>query len=110
MTSEISGKAQRLDRAMTAPITQKELVEATIAAQNKLKTIIKAEGDADGMRLEDWYLDELVAEEIRNRRMGAFTLAAAHLFADMDTKRQKEAAGAANTEPPTIINLAPIVA
>lgn len=81
--------AAQLDRTVTAQITKKELLEATRAAQNKLRTIIKAEGDADGMRLEDWYLDELIAEEVRNRRMGAFTLATAQLFAEMDTERQK---------------------
>ena len=111
MTSEIVGAAQQLDRAVSMPITAKELVEATRAAQNKLKAIIEAEGDADGIRLENWYLAELVTEELRSRRMSGFTTAAAQLFTAMTAKGQKETTGATNTKPPTYKNnLASIVA
>lgn len=92
---------QQLDRAMSTPITAKELVEATTAAQNKLNAIIKAEGDADGTRLESWYLEELIADELRSRWMGGFTTAAARLFTAMTAEGQKETAGAVNTKPPT---------
>lgn len=100
MNAEISRAAKHLSRALSMSITKRELAEAVRSTQNKLQAIIKAEGDANGKRLESWYFEELVVEEIRNRRMGAFATAAAQLFTVIDADGQKETVGATNTKPP----------
>ena len=111
MATRISDVLQQLDRAVSTPITKKELVEATEAARNKLKAIIEAEGDADGMRLESWYLAELATEELRSRRMSKATTAAAQFIAAIAAEGQKKTASAANTKPSTCKNnLASIIA
>lgn len=55
-------------------IYQDEWEEALILALKKLDIIIKKQGDANGKRLEMWYLAQLIAEEIKSNRMMTETL------------------------------------
>lgn len=49
-------------------LTDEELERALIRARDKLSFIIKNEGDADGQRLEPWYISRLLEEAIREQR------------------------------------------
>ena len=53
--------------------TESEYEAALEPAQQKLDRIIEMEGDDNGERLEDYYLAQLIAEQIRQQRFADFT-------------------------------------
>lgn len=53
--------------------TESEYEAALEPAQRKLDRIIKMEGDDNGERLKDYYLAQLIAEQIRQQRFAELT-------------------------------------
>ena len=116
MTAEPERTTELMERLMSVtdtPITEKELAEAEKSAKQKLRRIIASEGDADGARLEKWYLDELIAEALASSRMAALTQTTARLFQELRTHDdewgQKKTARDTNTEPSSKFPYIPIV-
>lgn len=54
---------------LVAPVTRQERMSAMLPAMEKRDRIISREGDANGARLTPWYLNLLIEEQIRQRRM-----------------------------------------
>lgn len=77
--------------------TEEEWDEALPRAERKLARIIEREGDADGARLQPWYLGKLVEEAIREEAFSQFTfmhcaaMAAQRQVADVPEENKKAA-------------------
>lgn len=56
---------------MITPITVAEVKASWQEAEDKLERIIEREGDADGVRREDWYFIEVLKEIILAKRQAA---------------------------------------
>lgn len=56
---------------MIKPITKAEILASWNDAERKLECIIEREGDADGVRREDWYFIEILKEVISTKRQAA---------------------------------------
>ena len=56
---------------MIEPITKAEILASWNDAERKLECIIEREGDADGVRREDWYFVEVLKEIILAKRQAA---------------------------------------
>lgn len=54
--------------------TESEFEIAKAHAKNKLAVIISRFGDANGERLEDYYLEQLIREELRAERVSSKAL------------------------------------
>lgn len=68
-----------MERYLGSRIGPSEWVKAKAYAEHKRKLIIRREGDADGMRNEQWYLAELIAETISSNRLSQFTFDLANI-------------------------------
>lgn len=73
-----------------AGIDTGKLAKAKEAADRKLERIIKMFGDAGGLRREDWYLADLIAEAYRAAEFSRATMELAELcrYADMMAKKE----------------------
>lgn len=75
---------------LLAPVTVEEYVTAEEKARAKLERIIEREGDADGARCTQSYLNALIVEIIGQERYTAYTasLSAQGYKKEADAKRQ----------------------
>lgn len=55
-------------------ISENEYAQAEKRAKNKLARIIERNGDLNGVRLQPWYLAQLIAEAVRENRLARFTV------------------------------------
>lgn len=55
--------------------TDEEMEKALPRAERKLRWILDREGDAEGMRLQPWYLGKLLEEAITEEEFSRFTMA-----------------------------------
>lgn len=65
---------QQAERYLCTEIEPSEWDKAKAYAEQKLKGIIKREGDGDGARRQPWYLAQLIAENVQGNRFSQFTL------------------------------------
>lgn len=65
---------QQAERYLCTEIEPSEWDKAKAYAEQKLKGIIKREGDEDGARRQPWYLAQLIAETVQGNRFSQFTL------------------------------------
>lgn len=65
---------QQAERYLCTEIEPSEWDKAKAYAEQKLKGIIKREGDGDGARQQPWYLAQLIAETVQGNRFSQFTL------------------------------------
>lgn len=70
--------------------TDDEMKQALPRAEKKLRWIINREGDAEGMRLQPWYLGKLVEEAIIEETFSQYTMARC---LEIETRRQAAATG-----------------
>ena len=69
--------------------TDEEMEHALPRAERKLQWIINREGDAEGMRLQPWYLGKLVEEAIVEEAFSQHTMARC-----LEIQARREAAAA----------------
>ena len=69
--------------------TDEEMEHALPRAERKLQWIINREGDAEGMRLQPWYLGKLVEEAIVEEAFSQYTMARC-----LEIQARREAAAA----------------
>jgi len=65
---------QQAEHYLCTEIEPSEWDKAKAYAEQKLKGIIKREGDEDGARRQPWYLAQLIAETVQGNRFSQFTL------------------------------------
>ena len=65
---------QQAERYLCTEIEPSEWDKAKAYAEQKLKGIIKREGDGDGARRQPWYLAQLIAGTVQGSRFSQFTL------------------------------------
>jgi hypothetical protein len=88
--------------------SEEEWEEALPRAERKLARIINREGDADGARLQPWYLGKLVEEAIREEAFSQFTfmhcavIAAQRQVADQLEEIEKAAPSRDDPTTPTL--------
>ena len=70
--------------------TDEEMERALPRAERKLRWILDREGDAEGMRLQPWYLGKLVEEAIAAEEFSQYTMARC---LEIETRRQATATG-----------------
>lgn len=70
--------------------TDEEMERALPRAERKLRWILDREGDAEGMRLQPWYLGKLVEEAISAEEFSQYTMARC---LEIETRRQATATG-----------------
>ena len=63
-----------LNEISPPPITDDEIIAAVISAKQKLARIIEREGDMGGLRRKPEYLEQLIAEQLTEKRFKAFCL------------------------------------
>lgn len=77
-------------------VTPAEYFKAQEQAKRKLARIIEREGDADGERLKPYYLEQLIAEAIRENSFSLFTTELYRLIT-MEKKEKPTAETAGNS-------------
>lgn len=70
--------------------TDEEMEHALPRAEKKLQWIINREGDAEGMRLQPWYLGKLVEEAIVEEAFSQYTMARC---LEIEARKQAAATG-----------------
>ena len=76
-------------RFLGRELTEEEWNQALPKAERKLQRIIDREGDANGKRLEPWYLGKLVEEAVIEEAFSRYTIARS-----LEIQAQRQAASA----------------
>ena len=90
---------EEAERYLGAKIPEQLWRPALTRSKLKLERIIKREGDAGGERREPWYLAQLIAEDLRERRLAEYTATveeAKRNFTEWVTKKERPAPKDAN--------------
>lgn len=88
-TTEVS--REEVESRLGVSITEEMFARAYEHAKRKLARIIEREGDADGARLQPYYITQLTVEAVREQSFSEFTILLCNAYREAEQiHREKE--------------------